>query len=102
MTEKLFNINLETGDCVVQRSVQWECTSLEQVIADLQEAATGLTNPTLDISSEEDYDFRNYFLAVSGHRKMTQQEIDREVEERRKQKQFQEIYQESLRRAGLA
>lgn len=88
--EKLYNKNLDTGECIAERAVDWENIPVFEFVNGPLEASLGLENPTVDIESEDDYDFRNYTVSVSGKRQMTPEEIEAERERRAKEARFAE------------
>jgi len=83
----LYNINLDTGECVDNREISWEYCSIEEVITDIRQAMVGLQNPSLDIESDDpaEDEFRHFLLSVIGRRKMTEDEI---AQERTRHREF--------------
>ena len=72
----LYNVNLETRECIEQRTVDWKYLELEEFITNLREAAVGLTEPTVDVNADSDgYDFLNHEIVVSGARLLTDNEV---------------------------
>lgn len=90
MTDRLFNVNLETGECVAEREIDWQYKPLHEVITSMLEASLGLAEPTLDITSEMGHDFMEYTVSVSGKRQLTDAERKKITDERDLQHRQQE------------
>jgi hypothetical protein len=85
----LYNVNLETRECVVEVTVDvWNC-DFEEAITRIREAATGLTDPRLGAESGA-YDGDEGRIVVSGQRLLTDAEYHQRLEEKAEQQRFRD------------
>lgn len=87
---KLFNVNLKNNTAIAEYPIEWDGRPLADVIADMQAAAEGLENPSVEITAESYYDSIDRYLFVSGKRQMTEAERDKVIKEREMQGKLRE------------
>lgn len=91
----LYNVHLDERECVDEREVWFEGQTIESVIEGIRDAAKGLTDPRVEIDHDDDPygGFTHYRLTVSGHRKMTDREVEQETAKRQRERRFQDHMQ---------
>lgn len=86
--DNLYNVDLKTGDCVEHRPVDHD-VPIEQFLMQVRAATEGLTDCSIEIDSEPDYDVTIYTIVVSGRRKLTEAERNRIQAERDRAAKYQ-------------
>lgn len=71
---KFYNVNAETRMGVVEVPVEHE-VPLEEFISNLRDAAVGLSDPSIEVNVEDDYDIHTVEVCVSGERALTDVEV---------------------------
>lgn len=73
---KVYNVDLDRRTGLVEVPVEHDGLPLEAFIANLRQAAGGLTNPTVEVNTEQDFDVLTAEVCVYGERFLTDEEIE--------------------------
>lgn len=72
---KIYNVNPDERTGLVEIPVEHEHVPLEEFITNLRAAAKGLSDCTVEVNVEDDFDYRHVEVCVSGTRTLSDAEI---------------------------